>query len=974
MKHSHIVILFVLLLTAAQGVVAQMDHYSLINHDTLYIDNCSGSAFQLYTSTTYNGSVNACVIVNMGAPFDIDVYFSQWGYQHPVSLLMWDGDSATGTPYAVDDITFFFQTLHVTSGVLTVLLLHPYSSSVGLNFSLDFSSSTFTSPCVSGVQNLQVSNLTHTSALLQWEGSVASYRVSYGDVSYTVNGYDFLLTNLMPDSVYTVRVLATSDLSRPCCAKSITFRTNCTPSVGCPNFANLYSGSVRGYYGSIFLNVDSVGFVDYGSASARSRHTVHTDTSETDPCTGGQLHTVCPGTNASVRLGNCATGGEKESLEYFLYIDTNLYALLLLRYAVVLQNPGHSASHQPHFRMEVLDNNGNVIDPVCGVADFSASSSLGWNEYAPDQNVWKDWTTVGFDMTAYHGQVVRVLFSTRDCFEGGHYGYAYFCAECSLNSATTEYCGETDTNSITAPDGFDYLWYYDSPSNPVSTEQTVYFGNNDALLHCRLISKENPACYVTLNTYAGHRWPLAIIDTLATESLGCDGYRVQFLNRSVIVNDNGDTVDWHCENALWRFGDAYISYDYSPQHIYHDSGDYTVTLVAGIANNSCRDTTHFFIHIPDFYVPALKDTFACDTFWINGIAFAHDTLGPSYRVHNPGGCDTLYTLSLNVMHSPSYLFPADTFCYSETYTWRGQSVGDPHITDTAYYRLVDRIPAVNGCDSMLVLPLVQLPPDRISLSSTADCSNKKYFLSVNSSLPYLHWTSAPYDTCLDGHESDRNLLVIPSSSTIYTATTDHRDSAYCPTSVAIILSPAEFPRAELEVNPPILTIDHPEFDAHDISPRYNSRWWGIETFPGGGDTLQLSETSARLHYRLPDSGLDSVRVILAVSNDACSDTIHRTLPFLTVAVWAPNVFVPSDQTGANSRFVLTATGLLAAELYIYDRAGRLLFQTDNLVQGWDGTHEGIPCSQGTYVWLLRYRAVGYPDVWQTTTGSVSLLR
>ena len=830
----------------------------------------------------------------------------------------------------------------------------------------------FISSCTSPLDSIYVTNLSHNSALLHWNDPSSSAKVSYGNVEYTVTGNEFYLQNLEPDSVYTVSVLPQSDFARRCCAKSISFRTGCIPYVGIPDFTNLQSVSVRGYYGYTSDPYSNVGIIDYGSDQMASRHTVHTDTNETDFFTEGGLHTVCPGTRASVRLGNSDTRSEAEALEYFLYIDTNIYAFLLLHYAVVLQNPSeHSITEQPRFRMEVLDSDGNLIDPLCGVADFSANASLGWNEIQDGALLWKDWTTVGFDMTPYHGQVIRVRFTTYDCSRGAHFGYAYFNATCRLNSATTEYCGETDSNSITAPDGFNYLWYYNDPSDVVSTEQTVYFSNSDDLLHCRLISKENPACYVTLNIYAGHRWPLAIIDTLMTESLGCDGYRVYFLNRSVVTNDNGDTVDWHCEDARWYFGDAYMSYSYTPQHVYHDSGDYTVTLVAGIANNSCRDTTYYNIHIPDFYVPALKDTFACDTFWIDGITYTHDTLGPQYRVHHVNDCDTLYTLDLHILPPSRFELPPDTFCYSATYSWRDMTAGNPDITDTAHLSLIDHYTAANGCDSSVILPLGQLPPAHLSFNSRADCSNKKYYITVSSELPYLHWTSVPHDTCLDGHESDSSLLVVPSSQTTYTVTTDYRDTTFCPTSHSIILSPAGFPEAVIAVSPTMLTYDQMEFHAKDIS-RYNSRWWGLQFFPGSDDTLRLRETSANLYYRLEDNNIDSIRVILAVSNDVCHDTTHFTIPFIKVAIWAPNVFTPSEST--NNRFAPVTTGILETELFIYDRQGRRIFTTKDLVEGWDGTHDGSPCSQGTYVWFLRYRTADYPDTWQTASGSVTLLR
>ncbi|MBP5542097.1 MAG: gliding motility-associated C-terminal domain-containing protein [Bacteroidales bacterium] len=979
MRHlAHRLLLLLLLLATAQGAVSQVVTYTLVNHDTLRVSNCHGDNVRLeFPYSTVRDSIDMhFVLETNGTPFSISVSMNQYisGSASRATLKLWNGDSATGTVLLDTSATNIGQLIQVSSGRLTGRLQRPDTTSFSLSVSIAwYANQTFNSTCQYDVDSLRVTSLTHNTAMLRWASGANSCRISYGGITQTIMGHEAYLQNLAPDSVYTVTVLPLADASRPCCARTITFRTNCTPYTGCPNFTDFQSGSVRAYRGTTSRPYDTIGFVDFGSNDYWfSRHTVHTDTTETDPYTGDLLRTVYPGLRSSVRLGNRNIHSEAEALEYFLYIDTSFYAFLLLHYAVVLQNPGHAPSAQPRFRMEVLDGDGQVIDPVCGVADFRASGDLGWNEDSYEENVWKDWTTVGFDMTPYHGQIVKVRFTTYDCSAGLHYGYAYFCAECSLNSASTEYCGATDTNTLTAPDGFNYLWYYNNPADTISTAQTVTFGNSDAMLHCRLISKENPVCYVTLNTYAGHRWPQAdgaIFDEL---SLGCDGYQIQFVNNSVVTNNDGDTVDLHCETARWYFGDAYMSYEYNPHHIYRDSGDYTITLVAGIANNSCRDTFQFPVHIPDFYVPALKDTFACDTMWFDGVDYTLEGLGPSYRVHHPGGCDTMYTLNIHLLHSPVTVLPVDTFCYRDTYIWHELAAGDPHITDTAHWRLVGHEPAANGCDSILVLNLVQLPPAHLSVYSKADCSNKKYHVTVTSEFPYLHWSSDPYDTCITGHETDSSILVIPATPTVYTVTTDYRDTTYCPTSYSFTLAPADFPKAAIEVLPQILTYEQPEFDAYDISRLYPSRWWGLQIFPGDGDTVLLYETSPHLHYRLEDYDIDSVKVILSVSNEACHDTTHLTLPLIKVAIWAANVFTPSEYT--NNRFTPITTGILESELFIYDRAGRQIFNTRDLQQGWDGTHGGVSCPQGAYVWLLRYRAEDFPDTWQTATGSVTLLR
>ncbi len=260
---------------------------------------------------------------------------------------------------------------------------------------------------------------------------------------------------------------------------------------GCIDPTNLTADYVTCFTGSYRNPYSTTGMVDSGAASAASRHTVHYDPTERDPRTGGLLATVPDGASASVRLGNWGThkisnteGGEAEAITYALYIDTMAFDLLIMRYAAVMQDPMHAPTDQPRFRLELLDTAMNLIDPLCGAADFIANQNLGWNTYGEDI-LWKDWTTVGLDMSAYAGQTVYIRLTTYDCNEGSHYGYAYFTLDCMRKSMTAEGCGNVASNVFTAPQGFAYRWYSNQSNTTFSTAQSIdVASNNDITYYC----------------------------------------------------------------------------------------------------------------------------------------------------------------------------------------------------------------------------------------------------------------------------------------------------------------------------------------------------------------------------------------------------------------------------------------------------------------------------------------------------------
>ena len=64
------------------------------------------------------------------------------------------------------------------------------------------------------------------------------------------------------------------------------------------------------------------------------------------------------------------------------------------------------------------------------------------------------------------------------------------------------------------------------------------------------------------------------------------------------------------------------------------------------------------------------------------------------------------------------------------------------------------------------------------------------------------------------------------------------------------------------------------------------------------------------------------------------------------------------------------------EFYIYNRWGELIYQSEDLNQGWDGTYMGNPCQIDVYVWKVYY-SVEHPDGnprKEQKTGRVSLIR
>lgn len=78
-----------------------------------------------------------------------------------------------------------------------------------------------------------------------------------------------------------------------------------------------------------------------------------------------------------------------------------------------------------------------------------------------------------------------------------------------------------------------------------------------------------------------------------------------------------------------------------------------------------------------------------------------------------------------------------------------------------------------------------------------------------------------------------------------------------------------------------------------------------------------------------------------------SDTVYVNV----FKYFFPDAFSPN---GDGTNDVFRMIGLyrnINLNLYVYDRGGQMIFQSDNIDSGWDGTYRGAKCPAGTYSWV-----------------------
>lgn len=299
---------------------------------------------------------------------------------------------------------------------------------------------------------------------------------SHDITSYTIEG-------LRPHTKYRLSMFVLCEGLHLACFDVSTMIS--TTIDGCIDFIDFYDPGIHMTNGSYDNPLSTLSYGD-------DRHRCILDSSLRDPLTGNMLRQVPPGEEVSFRLGDENVGAQGETVTFDYLVDTLDKDMLLVKYAVVLQNPNHNSSNQPHFTLEILDNSGSVVDTQCCYADFFAAGDLGWNSVAGSNIIWKDWTNVGIDISAYHGQNIHVRFTTKDCADGGHFGYAYFTVACdNRRIALVNLCDSQDSVRLRAPQGYDYRWERLGDTSIISTSNEIMVAadSSNYICHCTFLGK-----------------------------------------------------------------------------------------------------------------------------------------------------------------------------------------------------------------------------------------------------------------------------------------------------------------------------------------------------------------------------------------------------------------------------------------------------------------------------------------------------
>lgn len=259
-------------------------------------------------------------------------------------------------------------------------------------------------------------------------------------------------------------------------------------------------------------------------------------------------------------------------------------------------------------------------------------------------------------------------------------------------------------------------------------------------------------------------------------------------------------------------------------------------------------------------------------------------------------------------------------------------------TDTIYFVTVTDALGCEGVDSvrvnLLPLPAAEAGPDQFI------CHGDSAILTAGGGNFYAWSTQAV----------TQSTTVFPPLTSIYQVTVT--DGNNCSSSDSLIIWVRPEPLIQLSPDTAICP------GASVVLYAYGGSSYSWSPFQALSDSTGWTVTSA------PSDSI--TYTVVGTDESGCTNTATVHIDLLECGLDIPNVFTPNDDA-INDKFVIDYKGRKNFKLRIFNRWGRMVFETGDKTNFWDGTIHGTPCAAAVYYYILQLDSAIYK-------GCVSLLR
>jgi gliding motility-associated-like protein len=351
-----------------------------------------------------------------------------------------------------------------------------------------------------------------------------------------------------------------------------------------------------------------------------------------------------------------------------------------------------------------------------------------------------------------------------------------------------------------------------------------------------------------------------------------------------------------------------------------------------------------------------------------GIAPSSGTYNWEFTIIDDFGCQFDSTLHVTVVQTPENHLGNDTaFCTNQiitltaglpatSYLWStGENTQQISATqsDTYWVRTTNNNGNIS-CVDVDTIHINMFPQPVVSyVANNFNCSPLNAQFNDHSTPTIVNWEWTFGDGTVSSLQNPSHMYI---SSGQYTTSLTVSSSDGCVASktdsnyITVFINPV----ADFEASTYHTTVLEPEVLFTDLSSNATHWTWN---FGDAGSSVDTVSAQNPIHSF---TGVGTYRVLLtAYSENGCIDTITKFVNVEDVYFfWIPNSFTP-DKNGTNEVFqpVGYAFDPSYYSMEIFDRWGKLLFQTNDYYEGWNGkfNNSGDLLQSGDYIYIIKVK-------------------
>ena len=367
---------------------------------------------------------------------------------------------------------------------------------------------------------------------------------------------------------------------------------------------------------------------------------------------------------------------------------------------------------------------------------------------------------------------------------------------------------------------------------------------------------------------------------------------------------SGNTISW-----FWDFEDGFTSALHNPIHQFTQAGTYTVTLLA-TSSRGCIDTVETIIVVP----PLLNIT----TSVINNVRCFGECNGSA----------TVNALGGNLPYN---------------YQWQ-----DPNSqsTATATNLCVGQYPVIvidnKGCIQQKSITIIQPDSLKLNLISTpAYCKGA----CIGTAQGITKGGNGGNQFLWSDSQQQQTIKAIGLCPGFYTLTVTDNKGCSIQDTITVVYSDS---LPVIKASADTTTIYEGQSTILHAKPTsgFTFNWTPAQTLNNGNIANPISTPPNTTTYTLaitdPNQCTNQDTITITVLNVLCKEP----------ELFIPNAFTPNNDQQNDILFVRGNT-IEVMNISIYDRWGEKVFESNNKLNGWDGTYKGNLVPPGVFVYYLE---------------------